>query len=126
MIIESENQYQDALNQIELLIKQNNGVPPAPDTVAGRRLQDYVAEIKIYENRYSDENGEDVPTFEFWSPKEGVVQGESQDPNDYEIIKLRENELQEKHILILANEFMTQFDKLPAAARRIVRKKLQY
>lgn len=126
MIIESENQYQDALNQIERIIKENNGTPPLKGSVASNKIEELLAEVKIYENKYyKSDTGEEIPTFEFWSAKAGVVQGESQDPNDYEIIKLKENELEQKHIDILAGEFINQFNKLPAAARRLVRFKLK-
>ncbi len=125
MIIESENQYQAGLLRMKEIIGDGTNIPK-PGTQTGDELQDLLSEIKIYENKYYHVTGEEIPTFEFWSPKEGVVQGESQNPDDYEIVKLKENELTEKHITILAAEFLNQFDKLPAAAKRRVRQKLKY
>lgn len=127
MIIESENQYHQALAQMKNILDANKGLPPDLETQSGKQLQELLAEIKIYENKYyNKDTGDEIPTYEFWAAKKGVVQGETQNPDDYEIIKLKENELTEKHINILVGEFITQFEKLPAAARRTIRQKLRY
>lgn len=125
MIIESEIQYQTALKRITELVGDGKSVPQV-GTVSGNELADLVTEVKIYENRYHKEGEEEIQTYEFWSVKEGYKEPDPDNPDSYEIVKLKENELTEKHITMLVAEFINRFDKLPPAAKRSIRIKLRY
>lgn len=128
MIIESENQYQQALAEIQRIFENNNNVPPDPESTSGKRLTELMTEIKFYENKFHNPTAEELPTFEFWVAKKGVVITDDNraDPENYTIEKLKENELTQQHIDTLVAEFYNNFEKLPAKARRILRQKLRY
>lgn len=128
MIIESENQYQQALREVENILTSHGGVPPADSSTAGKTLQDLMSEIKIYENKYHKEGVEDVQTYEFWSARAGAIQTEEDklNPDNFEIVKVKENELTQQQIHILVGEFISNFEKLPAVCRRMIRQKLRY
>lgn len=128
MIIESENQYQQALSEVHTILEAHGGNPPDHTTVVGKRLGELMTEIRIYENRYHNTQAEELETYEFWSPKPGKIKTEEDklDPENFTILKLKENELKPEHIDLLVGEFINNFDKLPAAAKRRVRQKLRY
>lgn len=127
MIIESENQYQQALKEVENILTTHGGVPPADSSTAGARLQELMSEIKIYENRYHSDETE-IPTYEFWTAKAGAIKTEEDklNPDNFEIAKVKENELTQQQIHILVGEFISNFEKLPAVCRRMIRQKLRY
>lgn len=128
MIIESENQYQQALSEVHTILEAHGGSPPDSTTVVGKRLGELMTEIKIYENRYHSPEAEQLETYEFWVAKEGKILSEEDklDPENFTILKLKENELKPEHIDLLVGEFINNFDKLPQAAKRRVRQKLRY
>lgn len=122
MLIESEDQYQKALKRVSELFNVEAG------TKDYEELQELVTEIKIYEHTYYPEGKTEEPTYEFWIAKAGAIQSpdDANDSRNFTIEKVKLSDLTQQQIEILAGEFILNFDKLPPASKRIVRKKLQY
>lgn len=120
MIIDCEDQYQKALTRLSELYNAEEG------TKAYEEQQDLVAEIQIYEHKYHPKDEPEEQTYEFWTARKGVTNPDHSSSEDFNVEKIKESDLTKQHIDLLAGEFLNAFDKLPAAAKRIVRKKLQY